>query len=233
MKLATIIGLWALVGATALGCSSPAAPTGFNDGFGDDGGGSSGAPAASGSGSSGGSSGGPLRAERARAVRAAAPPAPSSGSSRRRHGVGRWRGPPNVDAKRRRSRRQPRDRLLADEDDHHADVPGSGELRGVLLPDVREPVGKAGRHQDVRSDHGHGLAPHVCVLSVEREQRLGGAVRGRRVDLRRLHVPVADSEGRHDVPQDGRSDPPGDDGLQPDGPLPQHERPRRSPRTSP
>jgi hypothetical protein len=58
MKLAAIIGLWALVGATAVGCSSRAAPTGFDDGFGDDGGGSSGAPAGSGSGSSGGSSGG-------------------------------------------------------------------------------------------------------------------------------------------------------------------------------
>jgi hypothetical protein len=57
MKLASVIGLWALVGATALGCSGRPVPPGFVD-LGDDGG-SSGGPAASGAGSSGGSSSGP------------------------------------------------------------------------------------------------------------------------------------------------------------------------------
>ncbi len=56
MKLASIIGLSALVGATTLGCASKTALPGFTDEFGDDDGGSSGATASS-SGSGGGSSG--------------------------------------------------------------------------------------------------------------------------------------------------------------------------------
>jgi hypothetical protein len=57
MKLATVIGLWALVGATALGCSNQTAPSGFLDGVGDDGG-MSATNASGGSGSGGGSSSG-------------------------------------------------------------------------------------------------------------------------------------------------------------------------------
>ncbi len=56
MKLVSIIGVWALAGATALGCANKTVLPGFADELGDDGGGSS---AASGSGSSGGSSGAP------------------------------------------------------------------------------------------------------------------------------------------------------------------------------
>src|SRR6516162_4088166 len=54
MKLASIIGLFALVGGTALGCgASNTSIPGFGDGLGGDDGGSSGATS-SGSGSSGG-----------------------------------------------------------------------------------------------------------------------------------------------------------------------------------
>lgn len=57
MKLATVIGFWALVGATVLGCSNQTAPSGFLDGVGDDGGMSATNPSGS-SGSGGGSSSG-------------------------------------------------------------------------------------------------------------------------------------------------------------------------------
>ena len=41
MKLVSIIGLWALIGATAIGCSSAQPRTGFGTDFGDDNGNSS------------------------------------------------------------------------------------------------------------------------------------------------------------------------------------------------
>ena len=55
MKLVSMIGLWALAGATALGCANRTALPGFADELGEDDGG--GSAAASSSGSSGGSSG--------------------------------------------------------------------------------------------------------------------------------------------------------------------------------
>jgi hypothetical protein len=54
MKLVSIIGLWALIGATAIGCSSAQPRSGFGSDFGDDNGDSSAPVAASSSGSSGG-----------------------------------------------------------------------------------------------------------------------------------------------------------------------------------
>ena len=154
MKLASVVGLWVLVCSTALGCSSGRpSPPGFADySGGDDSGGST---ASSGSGSSGGSSGAPSSS-------GTGPSSSGGGAATSSSGGGSSSGASSDDGGGLQTSSQS-DAATGDnpETDYTqtktitmAPFPVPAELRGLLLPDLREPLGKAGRHQDLRPQHG-------------------------------------------------------------------------------
>ena len=187
-----------------IGCSSSSQGSGSPYGAGqsnDDGGGSvtmgssGGNTSGSGSGGAGSGSG------------AAAGSSNGAGSSdlrgkrvqRRRPAVTRRRRP-HHDGRgtRGRSRHRLHGRPRHADDDS---VHGEGQSRSLLLPDLREPLGReTGRHQDVFAEHGDRLSPHVCVLSVERQRcRDCTPCPMGRPAVRRLHVRLAERRRRPSI----------------------------------